>query len=48
MSKRTAAVIAGESPGSKLAKAEALGIPMLDDAGLDRLLAEGPGALASP
>jgi DNA ligase (NAD+) len=45
VSKRTAAVIAGESPGSKLAKAEELGIPVLDDTGLERLLAEGPGAL---
>ena len=48
VSKRTAAVIAGDSPGSKLAKAEALGIPVLDDDGLDRLLGEGPGALAPP
>ena len=48
VSKRTAAVIAGESPGSKLAKAEELGIPVLDDPGLERLLAEGPGALAPP
>lgn len=45
VSGRTAAVIAGASPGSKLAKAESLGIPVLDEAGFARLLAEGPGIL---
>jgi DNA ligase (NAD+) len=35
-------VIAGESAGSKLAKAEKLGVPVLDREGFDRLLADGP------
>lgn len=38
VSKNTSAVIAGSDPGSKLAKAEALGIPILDEAGLADLL----------
>jgi len=45
VSKRTAAVIVGESPGSKLAKAETLGVPVLDDAGFARLLTDGPTGL---
>ena len=39
VSKKTAAVIVGESPGSKLAKAQKGGIPVLDEAGLRALLA---------
>jgi len=39
VSKKTDYVIAGESAGSKLEKAEKLGIPVLDREGLDRLLA---------
>jgi DNA ligase (NAD+) len=35
--------VAGESAGSKLANAERLGVPVLDEAGLRRLL-EGDGA----
>jgi DNA ligase (NAD+) len=38
VSKRTDYVLAGESPGSKLANAERLGVPVLDEAGLRSLL----------
>lgn len=39
VSKKTDYVIAGDSAGSKLAKAEKLGVPVLDRQGLDQLLA---------
>jgi DNA ligase (NAD+) len=40
VSKKTDYVVAGESPGSKLAKAEKFGTEVLDEAGLRRLVAQ--------
>ena len=38
VSSRTTAVIAGESPGSKVTKAQSLGVKVLDEAALQSLL----------
>jgi DNA ligase (NAD+) len=38
VSKKTTGVVAGESPGSKVAKAQKAGVPILDEAALKKLL----------
>jgi DNA ligase (NAD+) len=43
VSKKTDYVVVGEKPGSKLARAEALGVPLLDEEGLRELLEGSPG-----
>lgn len=42
VSKKTAYVVAGDSPGSKFDKAVELGVPVLDEDGFTRLLEHGP------
>jgi len=44
VSKKTAFVVAGDSPGSKYDKALELGVPILDEAGFRVLLERGPEA----
>jgi len=46
VSKKTNYVVVGANAGSKAAKAETLGIPILDEAAFKELLVEGPAALA--
>ena len=41
MSKKTDFLVAGEKAGSKLKKAEDLGVPVLDEAGFKELLESG-------
>ena len=48
VSKKTAFVVVGDSPGSKADKAEALGVTVLDEDGFKRLLADGPPEPAVP
>ena len=45
VSKVTTALVAGASPGSKLAKAESLGVRIIDEAKFRRMLEHGPGVL---
>ncbi|WP_067889105.1 NAD-dependent DNA ligase LigA [Nocardia vaccinii] len=47
VSKKTAFVVIGDAPGSKAAKAEELGVPILDEAGFRTLLESGPEAVTS-
>ncbi|MCB0908974.1 MAG: NAD-dependent DNA ligase LigA, partial [Nocardioidaceae bacterium] len=42
VSKNTDFVVVGDNAGSKADKAEQLGVPVLDEAGFEKLLAEGP------
>jgi DNA ligase (NAD+) len=47
VSKKTDYVVAGDSPGSKYDKAVELGVPILDEEGFRRLLAEGPQGISA-
>jgi DNA ligase (NAD+) len=45
VSKKTDFVVVGDNAGSKADKAEQLGVPTLDEAGFEKLLEGGPGAV---
>jgi len=47
VSKKTAFVVVGDSPGSKYDKALQLGVPVLDEDGFAVLLSDGPEAAVS-
>jgi DNA ligase (NAD+) len=47
VSKKTSFVVVGDSPGSKYDKAVQLGVPILDESGLQTLLSEGPTSAVS-
>jgi len=48
VSRKTDYVVVGENAGSKAAKAEELGLPILDEDGFVRLLDSGPQAAGEP
>ena len=48
VSKKTNFVVAGENAGSKYDKAVELGVPILDEAAFQALLAQGPDAVRPP
>ena len=47
VARKTSFVVAGESPGSKLARAQKLGVPVVDDDALAALLDDPAGAVAA-
>jgi DNA ligase (NAD+) len=44
VSKKTGFVVVGDNPGSKAEKAASLKVPVLDEAGFEVLLSDGPEA----
>ncbi len=45
VSRKTSALLAGSNAGTKLVKAQDLGVPVIDEAAFVRLLRQGPGVL---